>query len=463
MRLYDSLSKHYHDLVARDGKAIGVYSCGPTVYDRIHVGNARPFVAAMTLKRHLEAAGTPVRVVVNVTDINDKIYLAARAAGTSSTQLARAMTAAYVTDTSCLGLGRPDVEPLVSETLPEIVILIERLIARGLAYHASGDVYFRVAAFPGYGGLSGQRPDELVDEARRIEPGAGKESPLDFALWKGRKPEEDAWWPSPWGDGRPGWHVECSAMASKHLGEHVDVHGGGLDLIFPHHENERAQSEGACGCEFVGIWMHNGMLRFGGDKMSKSLGNVEKLADAIDSHGSHTLLMLFAQAHYRSSVEYSPTTLAQAAAACDRVRDALRSLSRAAGSGADDAALDVAGAAAGAAFDAAMDDDMSTPHAIGALFVLVSAANRALAAGGLSRSGASVVRELLVARLDVLGLAGLAAVEVSAPASVVALLDARQAARAGRDWAAADAARDAIAAAGFVVRDTPDGPELVSA
>jgi cysteinyl-tRNA synthetase len=461
MRLYDSLSKQLNDLVPRAGEPLGVYSCGPTVYDRIHVGNARPFVAAMTLKRHLERTGTAVRLVVNVTDVNDKIYVAAQAAGISSTELARRMTDAYVADTSALGLGRPDVEPLVTETLPEIVALIERLVARGLAYAADGDVYYRVAAFAGYGALSGQRPEELVDDARRIEPGAGKESPLDFALWKGRKADEDTWWDSPWGAGRPGWHVECSAMASKHLGEHVDVHGGGLDLIFPHHENERAQSEGACGCTFVGTWMHNGMLRFGGDKMSKSLGNVEKLADAIAGHGAATILMLFAQAHYRSNVEYSPATLAQASAACDRLRDGLRALAAAAGSGGeDDEVLAVAGRA-GEAFDAALDDDLSSPEGVAALFGLVSAANRALAGSGLSPAAAAQVHDLLLSRLDVLGLAGLGVGDGAAPPELVALLATRQAAREARDWVAADAARDAIAAAGWTVRDTPRGPELV--
>ena len=459
IRLHDSLTKRAEPVA--DRRPLGIYSCGPTVYDRIHVGNARPFVVAMVLKRHLDLQGVPSKVVINVTDVNDKIYVAAAARGIPSTRLAAEMTDWYFRDTGRLGLGRPDVEPLVTETMPEIVALIERLIAGGHAYEANGDVYFAVRSFEGYGDLSGQRPDEMLAEGR-VEPGEGKRSPLDFALWKATKPDEDAWWDSPWGRGRPGWHIECSAMAMAHLGEQIDVHGGGLDLIFPHHENERAQSEGATGRRFAGTWLHNGMLRFGDEKMSKSLGNVERLADALDEWGPETLLLLFARAHYRSPMDYNDDTLAQAAAAGDGLRDALRRLRSAKGDGAGDAAaLDEAGRRVDA-FDAALDDDLATPQALAELFDLARVANRAVDDQALSARGAAAVADALVSRLDVLGLAAYGAAD-DVPAAIVTLAEERLAARAERDFARADALRDRIAAAGFVVRDAGDGFELVPA
>ncbi len=459
IRLHDSLTKRVEPVVS--DRPIGIYSCGPTVYDRIHVGNARPFVVAMVLKRHLDRQGVASKVVINVTDVNDKIYVAAAARGVTSTALAAEMTAWYFTDTGRLGLGRPDVEPLVTETMPEIVALIERLIAGGHAYEADGDVYFAVRSFATYGGLSGQKPDEMLAEGR-VEAGDGKRSPLDFALWKANKPDEDAWWDSPWGRGRPGWHIECSAMAMAHLGEQIDVHGGGLDLIFPHHENERAQSEGATGRRFAGTWLHNGMLRFGDVKMSKSLGNVERLADAIDEWGAETLLLLFARAHYRSPMDYNDDTLAQAAAAGEGLREALRRLRSATGDGSGDAAATGEAHRRVEAFDAALDDDLATPQALAELFDLARTANRGVDDRTLSARGAAAVAEALVSRLDVLGLAGFGSAD-EIPAAVVGLAEERVAARAERDWVRADELRDQIAAAGFVVRDAGDGFELVPA
>ena len=459
IRLYDSLMKRAGAIAA--DRLIGIYSCGPTVYDRIHVGNARPFVVAMVLKRHLDRQGIASKVVINVTDVNDKIYHAARNRGISSTDLAAEMTGWYFADTGRLGLGRPDVEPLVTESMSEIIVLIERLVANGLAYVADGDVYFAVRSFASYGGLSGQKPDELLAEGR-VEPGDGKRSPLDFALWKANKPEEDAWWDSPWGRGRPGWHIECSAMAMAHLGEQIDVHGGGLDLIFPHHENERAQSEGATGHRFAGTWLHNGMLRFGDEKMSKSLGNVERLSDALDEWGAETLLLLFARAHYRSPMDYNDDTLTQARAAGEGLRESLRRLRSAAGDGSDDAlVVDEAHRRAGA-FDAALDDDLATPQAIAELFDLSRLANRVIDARALSSRAAGAVGDVLVSRLDVLGLAGLGSAD-EVPAAIVSLAEERLTARAARDFARSDALRDQIAAAGFVVRDVADGFELVPA
>src|ERR671934_2099602 len=276
MRLYSTLAREKVELPPPPGP-IGIYTCGPTVYQRIHVGNARPFVLSMWLKRWLERRGYEVRLVENITDVNDKIY---DAAPDGSAELAARATQWYVEDTDLLGLGRPDVEPKATETVPEIIALIEELVAGGYAYEADGDVYFRVARFPEYGRLSNQRPDQMEEQ----EPNPRKEDPRDFALWKANKPAEDTWWDSPWGRGRPGWHIECSAMAEKAFGPVFEIHGGGLDLVFPHHENEIAQTE-AAGHEFARIWMHNGLLEFTGEKMAKSVGNFVTLRDAIDEWG----------------------------------------------------------------------------------------------------------------------------------------------------------------------------------
>jgi cysteinyl-tRNA synthetase len=461
IRLYDSLSRRIDAVTPAVPGRMTLYSCGPTVYDRIHVGNARPFVVAMTLRRHLLTRGIDVTLAINITDVNDKIYVAARAHGVPSDRFAAEMTQAYIDDTSRLGLGRPDVEPSVTGSIDAIIGLISRLVAAGVAYPAAGDVYYRVAAFDGYGALSRQRPADMLAEGR-VESGEGKQSPLDFALWKAQKPDEDTAWDSPWGRGRPGWHIECSAMAIKHLGEEIDVHGGGLDLIFPHHENERAQSEAATHHRFVRTWLHNGMLRFGGGKMSKSTGNVERLGEAIDRHGAETLLCLFAQAHYRSPLDYTDDTLAQAREACNRLRDAIRTLRRvpAAASGAGDDELHAATTSTAQRVADALDDDFHTPQALATLFELVSTAHRLAASGAVSAGQATATADTLRRALDVLGLAGLDAV-IDVPDDVRQLARDREAARAERDYARADALRDVIAMRGYGVRDTPEGAEIV--
>ena len=459
LRLYDRLRDEIVD-VEPSTPALRVYSCGPTVYGRIHVGNARPYWTAMVLKRACEQLlGLPVRLAVNITDVNDKIYLAATEQGVASAQLAAEMAAAYRADTDGLGLGRPDAEPLASETIPEIVELIEKLVARGAAYPSGdGDVYFSVEAYPGYGGLSGQRPDELI-AGSRVEPGEGKRAPLDFALWKGTKPDEDTAWDSPWGRGRPGWHIECSAMARAELGEGFDVHGGGLDLIFPHHENERAQSE-AAGEAFARVWMHNGMLRLTGEKMSKSLGNIDGLAEALERVGRETLLVFFAQAHYRSPVDYSAATLEQASNTADGLREALRNARRYAGGARGDETAPAYAAEAFARFSAFMADDLDTPRALAELHGLARDVNVAVAGGEAAPSAVAAAADVLVRALDVLGLASL---DDDTPASEEALALARERdeARASRDYARADALRERIAELGFSVRDTPQGPQVV--
>jgi cysteinyl-tRNA synthetase len=427
MRLRDSRTGELVELEPGPDGAIGIYACGPTVYGRIHVGNARPFVVFVLMKRYLEWRGQRVTLVENITDINDRIYVAAARAGVRSDDLAREMAAAYIADTGRLGIGRPDQEPLASETLPEIVGLISELVASGHAYEADGDVNFAVRSFPAYGELSGQRPDELRAGAR-VDPGEHKRDPVDFALWKATKAEEDTSWPSPWGEGRPGWHIECSAMAEKLLGRRFAVHGGGRDLIFPHHENEIAQSV-AAGRPFASVWAHNGMLRLSGAKMSKSEGNIDLLSDALDRWGAETFIMFLLQAHYASPVDYDDAALERARAACMTLRNKLR-----AGSGTDDGLK--------AAVVAALDDDFGTPEALALLFTAPPGA-----------------RDTVAEVLEVLGLGGLAHDE-PAPADVVALAEERRAARARRDFTESDRLRDELAGRGWEVRDAGDGFEL---
>ncbi len=303
MRIRDTLSGEVRPLDPRRPPEVGIYACGPTVYSRIHVGNARPFVVFMLLRRFLVHLGYRPTLVINVTDINDKIYEAAREAGVPSAEHAAEMTRLYHADTDRLGLGRPDAEPLASETLPEIIDLIEALVERGHAYESGGDVYFRVRSQPGYGKLSNRDPAEM-DQGEEAGTASLKEDPLDFALWKAHKPAEDTAWPSPWGEGRPGWHIECSAMAEKLLGTDFEVHGAGIDLVFPHHENEIAQTEAGRGQPLARLWMHNGMVRVTEEKMSKSEGNIFGLAEAIDRFGRDAVVAFLVSGHYRQPLEF---------------------------------------------------------------------------------------------------------------------------------------------------------------
>jgi cysteinyl-tRNA synthetase len=307
IRLHDTRTGEVVPLEPREPGRVGIYACGPTVYGRIHVGNARPYVVFMALRRFLAAEGYDASFVANVTDINDKIYEAARAEGQESAELACTMTEAYVADTDRLGVGRPDAEPLASETIGPIVELIEALVDGGHAYESGGDVYFRVRSFPGYGELSHRRLEDMDQGEGEIDSATGdrKEDPLDFALWKAHKPDEDTAWDSPWGRGRPGWHIECSAMAEALLGLDFEVHGGGTDLIFPHHENEAAQTRAARGEPLARIWMHNGMIQTEGEKMAKSVGNIFLLHTALDEYGPDAVVMYLLSGHYRQPLQFS--------------------------------------------------------------------------------------------------------------------------------------------------------------
>ena len=446
IRIQDTLTGEERTLEPRDPGKVGIYACGPTVYGRIHVGNARPFVVFSLLKRFLEHEGYDVTLVVNVTDVNDKIYDAAREAGVASEQLAGEMTAHYVRDTDGLGLGRPDREPTATGTIDAIVNLIQDLIDSGHAYAAEGDVYFRVASFSEYGKLS-NRPLEDMQQGEGDDAAALKESAQDFALWKAQKEGEDTAWDAPWGRGRPGWHIECSAMAEEILGVDFDVHGGGSDLVFPHHENEIAQTEAARRRPLARIWMHNGMVRLEGEKMAKSVGNIFLLHEALEQAGRDALVMYFVSGHYRQPIAYSEEALAEAKSSVDRVRDFARRLD-------PDASADGIEPYA-ERFFAALADDFNTPAARAALFDWIAEGNRRLDAGGELGPGA------LAEMLRMLGLENLLDTAEQADPKAERLLEEREAARAARDFGMADAKRDELAALGWEVRDTPAGPKLV--
>jgi len=419
MRLYNTLSRRVDDLPPPPGP-IRMYFCGPTVYARAHVGNARPFVLGMWLRTWLRLRGYETILVHNITDINDKIYDAAPGA---SAELARQATDWYLEDTADLGLGMPDELPRATEVVPQIVRFIEQLVERGLAYAVEGDVYFRVALDPEYGRLSGQRPDSVEEQ----EPNPLKEDPRDFALWKANKPGEDTWWDSPWGRGRPGWHIECSVMAEEIFGPVFEIHGGGLDLVFPHHENELAQSRGL-GHEFARLWMHNGILRFTGTKMAKSEGNVVTLREAIDRWGRETILLFLMTAHWSKPIDLSDETLEQARAQLETFRNALL--------------LETSADVDESELSAALDDDFNTPEALAVL-------HRWRAKGANEQ-----VRRAL-------GIFGISPARPSAPPLIHGLAEERVAARAARDFARADDLRREIEAQGWEIRDVESGYRLV--
>ncbi len=420
MRLYNTLTRRLDELPQAPGP-VGMYVCGPTVYARAHVGNARPFVVFSWLRNWLRASGYEVTFVHNITDVNDKIYAAAPG---ESADLARRATEWYLTDIADLGLGLPDQVPKATETMPEIVAMIERLIAEGYAYVADGDVYFRVARYPEYGQLSGQRPDELAEE----EPSARKDDPRDFALWKANKPGEDTAWGSPWGRGRPGWHIECSAMAEKLLGPAFELHGSGLDIVFPHNENELAQSR-ALGSEYARIWMHNGMLRFVGEKMSKSEGNVASIREVLDAWGPETVLLFLMSAHWRKPIDFSEETMAQAQAQVETFRNYF------VGPEDDPHEPDREELAV------LLEDDFNTPEAL------------ALFHDWRGRARTSSLRW----GLELFGLGPLTR-EAEAPRALVELAQKRRRAREARDFGEADRVRTEIEAAGWEVRDVAEAP-----
>jgi cysteinyl-tRNA synthetase len=423
MRLSDTLTRAPVELPAPPGP-IRMYFCGSTVYQRIHVGNSRPFVLGMWLRKWLRQAGYDVTLVHNITDVDDRVYEEAAKQRIPSRELSETVTRWFFEDTDDLGLGRPDVEPRASETIPDIVEFVQELVDRDLAYVANGDVYFRVARFPEYGRLSGAKLEDMVAQ----ETSDLKEDQRDFALWKSQKPHEDAAWESPWGMGRPGWHIECSAMAEKYLGAEFEIHGGGIDLRFPHHENELAQSR-SLGHTFAHVWMHNGMLEIDESKMSKSLGNVVTLREVLDTWGREVLLLFLLSAVWNKPIDFDDEVMQQAAARAEGFRDVFRNPHEPAPDGSWER------------FAAALDDDFNTPAALAVIHEWRD-------------------HDLLRRALGIFGLESLAEHQ-EAPADIVELAARRQAARESRDFDEADRLRDELEAAGWEARDESSGYRLV--
>jgi cysteinyl-tRNA synthetase len=448
IRIRDTYSGELQLVPAGTDDAVGIYACGPTTYGPIHIGNARPYVIPLLLARFLRSEGYQPTIVINLTDVNDKIYDAARERGVGSAEHAERMIAAYVAETDALGLGRPDHEPRATETIGPIVDLIEVLIERDHAYESGGDVYFRVRSFERYGRLSNQAPDAM-DQGEEAGSAKLKEDPLDFALWKARKEGEDTFWPSPWGEGRPGWHIECSAMAEELLGLEFAIHAGGSDLVFPHHENEIAQTEAGRGRALARIWMHNGMVQAGADeKMSKSLGNIFLLGEAIAAYGPEAVVGFLVSGHYRQPIAFGERALEESVARNERVREFFRS------GPAEVAGDDERVSARVEAFRAALADDFNTPEALAELFGLIGDAR----AGELPGAHAAI-REMLA----LLGLESLASTDDPAAVSPEAeeLLAERSTARAERDFDRADEIRDRLGELGYEVRDEAGGARLV--
>lgn len=444
VRIKDTLTG---GLVSLDsGAEVGIYACGPTVYSRIHIGNARPFVIFSLLARFLRSEGYETKLVINVTDINDKIYDAAKLVEEPSDEFARKMTAAYFQDTDQLGLGRPDAEPLASKTISGIVDLISDLIKSDHAYESEGDVYFRVRSFEDYGKLSNRRPEDM-DQGEETGSASLKENPLDFALWKAHKEGEDSHWNSPWGPGRPGWHIECSAMAEAELGPSFAIHGGGSDLVFPHHENEIAQSE-AAGRPFAQVWMHNGMIEKGSEKMSKSEGNIFQLSEALDRYGREAVIDYLISGNYRQPLAFGADQMEQAVARVEGFRNFFRDHPL----GDKPVSEDEFVTARRNNFRDALADDFKTPRAMAEAFDLVAEGNRRELLGA---------PEALRDMLSIVGLESLAEVERAGDVEAEELLAERDEARAAKDFGRADEIRDRLAELGWEVRDGAGGAKLV--
>ncbi len=449
LSLYNSLTRQKETFSPIVPGEVRMYVCGMTVYDFCHVGHARVMVVFDVVARWLREGGMKVTYVRNITDIDDKIIKRATENGESIGELTGRFIAAMNEDAEALGVIRPDFEPKATEYVAQMLDMIRTLETRGLAYAApNGDVYYRVRGFAGYGKLSGKDPDDLR-AGERVQVGEAKEDPLDFVLWKAAKPGEPSW-ASPWGPGRPGWHIECSAMAGSLLGRQFDIHGGGQDLQFPHHENEIAQSEGAHQCTFVNYWMHNGFVRVDDEKMSKSLGNFFTVREVLAKYAPEVVRFFILRAHYRSPLNYSDAHLDDARRALDSLYITLRDVPPAA------TAIDWAAPRA-ARFAAAMDDDFNTPEALAVLFELSTEANRdksAQASGLLHALGG--VLGLLQADPSAY-LRGPAAAGGLSDAEIDLLVAERRAARASRDFARSDAIRDQLAAAGITLEDTAQG------
>ena len=459
MRLWSTLERGPVELPPPEEKRrVGMYVCGPTVYDYIHIGNARPFIVFDALRRYLESRGYEVVYVQNITDIDDKIINRAREEGSSPEEVAERFTREYLEDLRALGVMPPTYQPRARAYVDKMIELIEALVAKGNAYVADGDVYFSVRSFPGYGKLSGKDPDELLSGAR-VEPGERKRDPLDFALWKAAKPGEPKW-PSPWGPGRPGWHTECVVMSRELLGETLDIHAGGNDLIFPHHENEIAQAEALTGKSFARIWLHNGMLTVRGEKMAKSLGNFAYARDVVRLFGTEAVRYFYLSRHWRKPLDFSHEALEEARKAVEGV---YRFLTEADLAAAEDVPLPEEVATEikllEEKFHGELEDDFNTPGALAALQGMANAGKRFVAAGG-DRRALGAIAEKIRALAAPLGLfQGEAAPSRSGRTEelIGLLVELRGELRKGRNFELADKIRDKLASLGVELRDTPQG------
>ena len=493
IRIYDTKMHKKVDLVTLEHGKVKMYVCGPTVYNYIHIGNARTFISFDMIRRYLEWRKYDVIFVQNVTDVDDKIINKANEEGRTAAEVAEEYTKAFIDDMHAVNVKDPTVRPKATQEIDTMIALVQKLIDTGHAYATEdGDVYFSVRSFNSYGSLSGRNVDEMEAGHRELRTEGiedRKNDPLDFAVWKAAKPGEPSW-TSPWGEGRPGWHIECSCMSKKYLGLPFDIHGGGADLVFPHHENERAQSEAADGVEFAHHWMHGGMLQINGEKMSKSLNNFFLLRDILETVDPAVLRFLMLQTHYRSPLDFSDERVDEAGVALERVRNAVKNLDWAADNATGDqsvldgAEVDQLVRGMRMNFIVSMDDDFNSPKALGQLFDFVASANALVAGKTLSADDAALVRkvrELIVELMGVFGvdLESSGQADAGYPAEVVALaaelagytgddtqeavqalLDARAAARANKDWGLADAVRDRMAALGFTIMDTPQGARV---
>ncbi len=460
MQIYNTMTRKKEELVPVTPGRISMYACGPTVYNFFHIGNARPFIVFDTLRRYLEYRGYQVTFVQNFTDIDDKMIRRANEEGITVKELGERFIEEYYVDADALGVERATINPRATEHIGDIIHLVETLIEKGNAYATEdGDVYFNVRSFPGYGKLSGQSVDDLESGAR-IDPGEQKKDPLDFALWKAQKPGEPAW-ESPWGMGRPGWHIECSAMSMNLLGDTFDIHAGGQDLVFPHHENEIAQSEAATGKPFANYWMHNGYININNQKMSKSLNNFFTVRDIAKEYDLQAVRLFMLGAHYRNPVNFSRDLIEQATAALARLRTARERLDEAQiapTAAPEDEAFLLELAQYKENFCGAMDDDLNTADAIGVLFELARATNTFVTVP----RGQKAVEEARKVFSELTGVLGLLVhkKEEEFPKEAEELLVARQAARKAKDWVEADRLRDALKDLGFAVEDTAQGPKL---
>ena len=463
MQIYNSQTRRKEEFVpVVPGKA-SIYACGPTVYDFFHIGNARPFIVFDVLRRYLEFRGYRVTFVQNFTDIDDKMIRRANEEGITVKELGDRFIEEYKKDAAALGIRPATIHPRATEHIGEIIKMVKQLQDKGFAYEADGDVYFDVSKDPGYGKLSGQNLEDLEAGARVDVNEDVKRNPADFALWKSAKPGEPSW-RSPWGPGRPGWHIECSAMSRKYLGDTFDIHAGGKDLLFPHHENEVAQSECCTGKTFARYWMHNGFINVDNQKMSKSLGNFFTVRDILKEYEAEDIRMFMLSAHYRSPVNFSREMMSQARASLQRLYTARDNMAFLLAHAVDKALTDKeqalldAAAAAEQKFDAAMDDDLNTADAIGAIFDIVRAANTSLGAD----SSKAAVGSTLSAMERLCGVLGLVVRpwEEAVPEDVKALADARARARAEKNWAESDRLRDEMKSLGWSVEDTPQGQKV---